>query len=64
MDKTKYLYWLNPDDPGLEAEVIHREMYARIGHILHIIQMCEYNIANILSLEKFEKKEKQNVLRR
>ena len=55
MDKTKYLYWLDPDDPNFEGEVVYREMYSRIGHIFHIIQMCEYNLANILSLEEYEK---------
>ncbi len=53
IDKNKYLYWLNADNPNLE-EVIYREMYSRIGYILHVVQMIEYNIANILSLEEYE----------
>ncbi len=56
MDKTKYLYWLDPDNSKFESEVLHREMYCRVGHILHIIQLCEYNLANILSLEEYEQK--------
>lgn len=58
VDKSKYLYWLNKDDPNLTIEVVWREMYSRIGHIFHIIQMVEYNIANILSIEEFEKETK------
>ena len=30
-------------------------MYTRVGLILHTLQMNEYNIANILALEEFEK---------
>lgn len=52
--KEKYLYWLNLEDPNLDIEVVFREMYSRIGLIFHMIQMNEYNIANILSLEEFE----------
>lgn len=52
--KEKYLYWLNLENPNLDIEVVFREMYSRIGLIFHIIQMNEYNIANILSLEEFE----------
>lgn len=55
IDKNKYLYWLDENNPELEQEKVYREMYSRIGHILHIVQMIEYNIANILSLEEFEK---------
>lgn len=55
IEKEKYLYWLNADDPKLDQEVVYREMYSRIGVIFHIIQMNEYNIANILALEEFEK---------
>ncbi len=56
IDKEKYLYWMNPDDPLLESQLIWREMYSRIGFIFHIIQMAEYNLANILAIEEFEKK--------
>ena len=55
IDKEKYLYWMNPDDPLLESQLIWREMYSRIGFIFHIIQMAEYNLANILAIEEFEK---------
>lgn len=55
IDKNKYLYWLNVDDPRFEEEIVYREMYSRIGCILHIFQMIEYNIANILSVEEYEK---------
>jgi len=55
IDKEKYLYWMNPDDPLLESQLIWREMYSRIGFIFHTIQMAEYNLANILAIEVFEK---------
>lgn len=55
IDKTKYLYWLQPDDPNLCKEVVWRELYSRFGHAFHLVQMVEYNMANILSLEEFEK---------
>lgn len=55
IDKEKYLYWMNPDDPLLESQLIWREMYSRIGFIFHTIQMAEYNLANILAIEEFEK---------
>lgn len=55
INKEKYLYWLNVANPKLDQEVVYREMYSRIGMILHILQMNEYNIANILALEEFEK---------
>ena len=55
IEKGKYLYWLNADDSKLDQEVVYRDMYSRIGVIFHTIQMNEYNIANILALEEFEK---------
>lgn len=55
IDKTKYLYWLNSEDSNLTKEVVYREMYSRIGFLLHLLQMNEYNIANIIALEEFEK---------
>ena len=55
IEKEKYLYWLNADDPKLDQEVVFREMYSRIGSIFHILQMNEYNIANTLAIEEFEK---------
>lgn len=51
--KEKYTYWL--DSHNLNEEVIYREMYARIGHIFHIVQMVEYNIANVLAIERYIK---------
>ena len=50
IDKTKYLYWFDPDNPSFEEEVVWRELYSRIGYIFHIVQMVEYNIANITGL--------------
>lgn len=38
------------------------EMYTRVGLILHTLQMNEYNIANILALEEFEKEADTNHL--
>lgn len=55
IDKEKYLYWMNPDDPLFESQLTMREMYFRIGFIFHVIQMAEYNLANILAIEEFEK---------
>ncbi len=55
IEKKKYLFWLNVDDPNFDQEVVYREMYSRIGWIIHTLQMNEYNIANILALEEFEK---------
>ena len=55
IDNTKYLSWLDNDSPVLEDEMAYCEMCSKIGHILHVIQMIEYNIANILSLEEFER---------
>ena len=55
IDKSKYLYWLSNDEDKLTEEVLWRELYTRIGYIFHTIQMVEYNIANILSIEEFEK---------
>ena len=54
IDKQKYLYWAKNDDK-LTDEIVWREMYSRIGYIFHLIQMVEYNIANILAIEEFEK---------
>lgn len=55
IDKDKYLYWINPENPRLECEVVGREMYSRIGHAFHIVQMIEYNLSNIMAIEEFEK---------
>lgn len=55
IDREKYLYWMNPDEPLLESALVWREMYSRIGFIFHTIQMAEYNLANILAIEEFEK---------
>ena len=55
IEKGNYLYWLQADNPNLDLEIVWRELYARIGMIFHIIQMNEYNIANIIALEEYEK---------
>ena len=59
IDKSKYLYWLNKDDPQIDGEVVWRELYSKIGCFFHTVQMVEYNIANIISIEEFEKEEKK-----
>ena len=65
VDKNKYLYWLTEKtkeecfNENLD-EIIYREMYARIGYMFHLFQMNEYNIANILALEEFEKQKKES----
>ena len=56
--ENKYLYWLNKNNIEINDEVVWRELYCRIGCIFHTIQMIEYNIANIIALEKFEKYKK------
>lgn len=53
-DEEKYLYWFDTKNPNFFLEVAYREMYSRIGYIFHLIQMVEYNIANILAIEKYE----------
>ena len=58
IDLDKYLYWLSDDNINTD-EIVFREMYSRIGYLLHVIQMIEYNIANILSLEEFENQNKE-----
>ncbi len=57
-DENKYLYWLDKNNIEINAEVIWRELYGRIGCIFHTIQMIEYNMANIIALEEFEKNKK------
>ena len=61
IDRKKYLYWVNKDDPNFPREVVWREMYSRFGFAFHLVQMVEYNIANILSIEEFEKKVKHEL---
>lgn len=34
IDKEKYLYWMNPDDPLLESQLIWREMYSIWGIVV------------------------------
>ena len=58
IDNKKYTYWLKKDDK-LNDEIVWREMYSRFGYIFHTIQMVEYNIANILAIEEFEKETKR-----
>jgi len=58
MNKDQYLYWLDPNNPLFEKEIVYREMYSRIGYCFHLTQMVEYNLANILSIEEFEKNKK------
>lgn len=55
LEKENYLYWLNESEPKFKQDIVYREMYSRISLIFHILQMIEYNIANILALENFEK---------
>lgn len=55
IDKEKYLYWINPNSPNFESELVCREMYSRIGHVFNIVQMIEYNLANIMAIEEFER---------
>ena len=38
IDKSKYLYWLNKDDPQIDGEVVWRELYSRIGCFFHTVQ--------------------------
>ena len=54
IDISKYNYWLKEENMN-DNEIVFREMYTRIGHIFHIIQMIEYNISNILAIEDFQK---------
>lgn len=58
VDTSRYLYWLKDNSDNMTKEVVFREMYSRIGHFFHVIQMVEYNIANIISIEEFEKENK------
>ena len=58
VDKNKYTYWMDKNNSNYESEVVFREMYSRIGYIFHVIQMAEYNIANVLAIEEFEKEKK------
>lgn len=51
-----YLYWSKQDN--LVEEIVYREMYSRFGYIFHTLQMVEYNLANILAIEEFEKETK------
>lgn len=53
--KEDYLYWIKSDEDELTEEIIYRELYSRIGYIFHLVQMIEYNIANIISIEKYVK---------
>lgn len=51
INKDKYLYWFRPNGSAPELnELVARELYARVGYFLHLAQMVEYNLANILSL--------------
>lgn len=58
INKNDYLYWLNNNDEEITDETVYREMYSRIGYLFHVIQMIEYNIANIVAIEEFVKEEK------
>ena len=58
IDNSRYLYWLQADSDNITNEVVFREMYSTIGYIFHVLQMIEYNIANIISIEEFEKETK------
>lgn len=52
MNNKKYLYWLNTENEF--TETVWREMYSRIGVIVHLSQMIEYNLANILAISKMK----------
>ena len=56
IDKERYIYWLEGDKDTLNQEVVWRELYSRFGYIFHVVQMLEYNIANIIAIEKFKKR--------
>ena len=58
VNTSRYLYWLKDNSDNMTKEVVFREMYSRLGHFFHVIQMVEYNIANIISIEEFEKETK------
>ena len=58
INKERYLNWIQPQSDTFSDEVVFREMYSRIGYIFHVLQMIEYNLANILSIEEFEKETK------
>ena len=53
MNKKKYLYWIGTTNE--EKETVWREMYSRIGVIVHLSQMIEYNLANIIAIAKMKK---------
>lgn len=54
MTDKKYLYWLNTENEF--TETVWREMYSRVGAIVHLSQMIEYNLANILAIGKMKNK--------
>ncbi len=53
INKENYVYWLEGDKDTVNQEVVWRELYSRYGYIFHTVQMIEYNIANILAIEKY-----------
>lgn len=55
VDQAKYLYWFDSNESSFEQQMVWRELYSSIGYFFHVVQMAEYNIANILSIEEFEK---------
>ena len=59
IDESKYLYCLDRDDCDQLKETVWLEMYSRFGFVFHVVQMIEYNIANILAVEEFEKEAKE-----
>lgn len=56
IDKTKYFYWLTGSEEEQEKEIVWREMYSAIGYIVHLMQMIDYNIANILAISDMNTK--------
>ena len=59
VDINDYTYWMRGDNATVMEEAVTREMYCRIGCVLHIVQMIEYNLANIMSIELIEKRKHQ-----
>ena len=56
MGNKKYLYWLT-DELSIEqqeTETVWREMYSLVGVIVHVSQMLEYNLANIIAVKKMQ----------
>lgn len=59
IDINDYSYWIDSNNPNFSKEIVWREMYSRIGYLFHLYQMCEYNIANILAVELFDRENRE-----